>query len=63
VIKIFPQHFSDPLLQSLIAEFKPHIIFLRRNHLDRFVSHKKANATGNWNTSSTTEVYIDLNPV
>ena len=61
VIKIFPQHFSDSLLQSLIAEFKPHIIFLRRNHLDRFVSHKKANATGNWHTSSTDEIEIDLN--
>ena len=62
VIKIFPQHFSDPLLQSLIAEFKPHVVFLRRNHLDRFVSHKKANATGNWHTSSTSDVEIDLNP-
>ena len=62
VIKIFPQHFTDPLLHSLIAEFKPHIIFLRRNHLDRFVSHKKANATGNWHTSSTSDVEIDLNP-
>ncbi len=62
VIKIFPQHFTDPLLQSLIVEFKPHIIFLRRNHLDRFVSHKKANATGNWHTSSTSDVEIDLNP-
>ena len=63
VIKIFPQHFSDPLLQSLISEFKPHVIFLRRNHLDRFVSHKKANATGNWHTSSTSNVEIDLNPI
>jgi hypothetical protein len=63
VIKIFPQHFSDQLLHSLIAEFKPHIIFLRRNHLDRFVSHKKANATGNWHTSSTSAVEIDLNPI
>ena len=62
VIKIFPQHFTDPLLQSLISEFKPHIIFLRRNHLDRFVSHKKANATGNWHTASTSDVEIDLNP-
>jgi hypothetical protein len=62
VIKIFPQHFTDPLLQSLITEFKPHVIFLRRNHLDRFVSHKKANATGNWHTSSTSDVEIDLNP-
>lgn len=62
VIKIFPQHLSDPLLQSLISEFKPHIIFLRRNHLDRFVSHKKANASGMWHTAPTSDVVIDLDP-
>lgn len=60
IIKIFPQHLSDPLLQSVIAEFKPHIIFLRRNHLDRFVSHKKANASGKWHTASTSDLVIDL---
>jgi hypothetical protein len=62
IIKIFPQHLSDPLLQSIIAEFKPHIIFLRRNHLDRFVSHKKANASGKWHTASTSDLVIDLDP-
>jgi hypothetical protein len=62
IIKIFPQHLSDPLLQSLIAEFKPHIIFLRRNHLDRFVSHKKANASGKWHTASTSDLVINLDP-
>jgi hypothetical protein len=61
VIKVFPQHLSDPLLQSIISEFKPHIIFLRRNHLDRFVSHKKANASGNWHTASSSKVVVDLN--
>lgn len=60
VIKIFPQHLSDPLLKSLIAEFTPHIIFLRRNHLDRFVSHKKANASGKWHTASTSDLVINL---
>jgi LPS sulfotransferase NodH len=60
IIKVFPQHLSDPLLQSIIAEFKPHIIFLRRNHLDRFVSHKKANASGKWHTASTSDLVIDL---
>ena len=60
VIKIFPQHLPDALLESLISEFKPHIIFLRRNHLDRFVSHKKANATGKWHTASTSDVVINL---
>lgn len=60
IIKIFPQHLSDPLLKSLIAEFQPHIIFLRRNHLDRFVSHKKANATGKWHSAPTSDVVVDL---
>jgi len=60
IIKIFPQHLSDPLLQSIIAEFKPHIIFLRRNHLDRFVSHKKANASGKWHTANTSDLVINL---
>lgn len=63
IIKIFPQHLSDPLLQSIIAEFKPHIIFLRRNHLDRFVSHKKANASGNWHTTSSSDLVINLDPL
>jgi hypothetical protein len=60
IIKVFPRHLSDPLLQSIISEFKPSIIFLRRNHLDRFVSHKKANASGKWHTASTSEVVVDL---
>lgn len=62
IIKVFPQHLSDPILQSIIAEFKPHIIFLRRNHLDRFVSHKKANASGKWHTASTSDLVIKLDP-
>ena len=62
IIKIFPQHLTDPVLQSIISEFKPHIIFLRRNHLDRFVSHKKANASGKWHTASTSDLVIDLDP-
>jgi LPS sulfotransferase NodH len=49
-------------LQSLISEFKPHIIFLRRNHLDRFVSHKKANASGKWHTAPTSDLVINLDP-
>jgi len=60
VIKICPQHLPDKELESLISEFKPHIIFLRRNHLDRFVSHKKANASGKWHTASTSDLVINL---
>lgn len=60
IIKVFPTHLSDPVLESIITEHKPHIIFLRRNHLDRFVSHKKANKTGKWHTASTEGVEIDI---
>ena len=60
IIKVFPTHLSDLVLESIIAEHKPHIIFLRRNHLDRFVSHKKANKTGKWHTASTESVEIDI---
>lgn len=60
IIKVFPTHLSDPVLESIISEQKPHIIFLRRNHLDRFVSHKKANKTGKWHTASTEGVEIDI---
>jgi hypothetical protein len=60
IIKVFPTHLSDPVLESIIAEHKPHIIFLRRNHLDRFVSHKKARKTGKWHTASTEGVEIDI---
>ncbi|CAB4709676.1 unannotated protein [freshwater metagenome] len=60
IIKVFPTHLSDDVLQSIIAEHKPHIIFLRRNHLDRFVSHKKANKTGKWHTAATEGVQIEI---
>lgn len=33
---------------------------MRRNHLDRFVSHKKANASGKWHTASTSDLVINL---
>ena len=47
-IKIFPEHLHLETLEKIISEFKPHIVFLRRNHLDRYVSLKKANASGKW---------------
>ena len=60
IIKVFPHHLSDPVLESIIAEFKPHLIFLRRNHLDRFVSHKKANKYGKWHTAATEGIEIEI---
>lgn len=60
IVKIFPNQLSDAALESIIAEFRPHLIFLRRNHLDRFVSHKKANQTGKWHSAATEGVEIEI---
>ena len=62
VFKIFPYHIHDESLERAINKFKPDIMFLRRNHLDRLVSHKKAMVTGVWHGVSTDSVEIDLDP-
>jgi len=61
VIKIFPTHLYNQTLEQLIKKFKPEIVFIRRNHLDRLISHKKAQATGVWHGVETDllEVQID----
>ncbi|MFM8446738.1 MAG: sulfotransferase domain-containing protein, partial [Candidatus Nanopelagicaceae bacterium] len=38
IIKIFPEHLHLETLKSLIKENHPHILILRRNHLDRYIS-------------------------
>lgn len=60
-IKIFPEHLRLETLEDIIKEFKPHILFLRRNHLDRYVSLKKAFSTGKWHKvdSSSVEIEVD----
>jgi len=63
VFKIFPTHLYDRTLESLIEKFKPDILFLRRNHLDRLVSHKKAKATGIWHGISTDSVEIEIDEI
>ncbi len=62
IFKIFPFHIYDESLEKAITKFKPEIIFLRRNHLDRLVSHKKAMATGVWHGISTDSVEVDIDP-
>ena len=61
IIKIFPEHLKLETLQAIIQEFKPHVLFLRRNHLDRYVSLKKANATGKWHKVDSSAVEIEVN--
>ena len=60
IIKIFPQHLTNKELDQLLYEFKPDVIMWRRNHLDRYVSHRKANATGIWHKTPTSDVEIEI---
>ena len=60
VFKIFPFVIYDDSLVAAIKKFKPDILFLRRNHLDRLVSHNKAMATGVWHGVSTESVEVDI---
>jgi LPS sulfotransferase NodH len=63
VFKIFPNHISYNSLEIMLKKFKPDILFIRRNHLDRLVSHKKAKATGVWHGLSTDSVKVEINEV
>lgn len=60
VFKIFPFVIYDQTLEAAIRKFKPDILFLRRNHLDRLVSHNKAMASGVWHGVSTESVEVDI---
>ena len=60
IIKIFPEHLHLESLQNVIAKFQPHILILRRNHLDRYVSLKKANASGKWHAVNSSGVQIEI---
>jgi hypothetical protein len=61
IIKIFPEHLRLETLQKLIIEFNPHILILRRNHLDRYVSLKKANTSGIWHEVDSSNFQIEVN--
>ena len=60
VFKIFPFHLYDQALLDAIAKYQPDIMFLRRNHLDRLVSHKKAMASGTWHGVATAGTEVDI---
>lgn len=60
VIKIFPTHLYDKSLEAIIAKFEPDVLFIRRNHLDRLVSLKKAMSTQVWHGVSTESVTVDV---
>jgi len=60
IFKIFPFHLRDEALTNIIKRYQPDIMFLRRNHLDRLVSHKKAMASGTWHGVATEGVEVDI---
>jgi LPS sulfotransferase NodH len=63
VVKVFPRHVSDSQFETLLREFAPHIVFLRRNHLDRFTSIERAKRTGTWQNAQYREVDIAIDEV
>ncbi|MDP1720517.1 MAG: sulfotransferase domain-containing protein [Candidatus Nanopelagicaceae bacterium] len=60
VFKIMSFHFRPERLENLIEQFHPKVLFLRRNHLDRFISTKKAQTTGKWHGFNTDEDLIEV---
>lgn len=59
-IKIFPEHLNMETLEKIIIEFSPHLIFLRRNHLDRYVSLKKASISGKWHEADSSKLEVEI---
>ena len=61
IIKIFPEHLHLETLEKVIEKYEPNILMLRRNHLDRYVSLKKARASGKWHAVNSSDVQIEIN--
>ena len=61
IIKIFPEHLHFETLEKVLKKYNPHVLILRRNHLDRYVSLKKANASGKWHKVNSSDVEIKIN--
>lgn len=59
-LKIFPEHLKIETLQKIISTFQPHILILRRNHLDRYISLKKANVSGKWHAVDSSNTHIEI---
>jgi hypothetical protein len=60
IVKLFPEHLHLETLEQVLSKYKPHVIILRRNHLDRYVSLKKANASGKWHKVNSSEIQVDI---
>jgi LPS sulfotransferase NodH len=63
VVKVFPRHLSDETIAAHLKEFQPHVLFLRRNHRDRFISIERAKHTGEWQNAQYADVDISIDEV
>ena len=48
VVKIFPRHIQWSTLEQVLQNFRPYVIFIRRNHHERYVSLQRARTSGRW---------------
>lgn len=48
VVKIFPRHIRWSTLEKVLEDYRPYVIFIRRNHYERFVSLQRAKTSGKW---------------
>ncbi|HUW78398.1 MAG TPA: sulfotransferase domain-containing protein [Candidatus Nanopelagicaceae bacterium] len=60
IAKLFPTHLSDEIVESIFSEFRPRVIYIRRNHLDRLISHKRAVKSGHWINIANGDVEIEI---
>jgi hypothetical protein len=60
VVKIFPPHVRPETLGLVFETIRPHIIFIRRNHRERFLSLKRAKASGKWARSAYGDHRVDV---
>jgi hypothetical protein len=51
IIKVFPSHLQPETLELVLSQFTHSVIFVRRNHLQRYVSLQRAKLSGEWTTT------------
>lgn len=60
VAKVFWDHLSDDTLARALEELRPTVIFLRRNHYDRLVSHLLAIQNNAWHGRTYADSNVEI---
>ena len=61
VVKIFPRHVRWDTLEEVFRTIRPHVVFIRRNHRERYVSLERAKASGKWARQGYGEQTVEIN--